>query len=98
MNKKIINIIYESIDEINEFLDDDSKVQKKDNTILFDIDNGLDSLFFFNLILVIEKKVFESFNFKIILTDTDNLNYENNPFKSIKSTASHIENLIKLKS
>ena len=95
MIKKIINIIYISIDEINEFLDDDSKIKKKENTILFDSDNGLDSLSFFNLVLAIEKKIFEDFNVKIILTDIDDLDHNNNPFKTVLSTAQYIENKIK---
>ena len=95
MIKKIINIIYISIDEINEFLDDNSKIKKKENTILFDSDNGLDSLSFFNLILAIEKKIFEDFKKKIILTDIDDLDDDNNPFKTVRSTAEYIVNKLK---
>tara|TARA_B100000579_G_C22445949_1_gene672026 strand:+ start:333 stop:620 length:288 start_codon:yes stop_codon:yes gene_type:complete len=95
MIKKIISIIYESIDEINEFLDDNSKIKKNENTILFDSDNGLDSLSFFNLVLAIEKKISEDYSVKIILTDIDDLDNDNNPFKTVRSTAQYIVNKIK---
>ena len=95
MIKKIISIIYESIDEINEFLDDNSKIKKNENTILFDSDNGLDSLSFFNLVLAIEKKISEDFRVRVILTDIDDLDDDNNPFKTVRSTAKYIENKIK---
>ena len=95
MIKKIINIIYISIDEINEFLDDNSKIAKNENTILFDSDNGLDSLSFFNLVLAIEKKISEDYSVKIILTDIDDLDNDNNPFKTVRSTAQYIVNKIK---
>jgi len=63
MKKKIENIIYQSIDELNNFLlDNDQKLEKSLKLIIFGSDSMLDSLSTINFIVILEEKINITFN------------------------------------
>tara|TARA_Y100001970_G_scaffold286159_1_gene407657 strand:- start:20913 stop:21203 length:291 start_codon:yes stop_codon:yes gene_type:complete len=95
MKKKIQELIFSSINELNEILEDDKKISLSEKTILLDPSGGLDSLSFFNFILSLEKKINGEFHKNIILTDLDQIDYNDNPFKNVQKMTNHIEKLIK---
>jgi len=57
MKKKIENIIYQSIDELNNLLDNDQKLEKSLELKIFGNDSILDSLSSINLIVILEEKI-----------------------------------------
>ena len=94
MKNNITEIIYEAINEINEFLDENDKINLNLNTYLFGDNSRLDSLKFFNLILSIESKLKTQLNKEILLTDNDEGMLQNKNFQTIKSLRDYILTLI----
>lgn len=94
MQNKITNIIYESVKEINEFLDENEKIKLSLNTFLLGDKSSLDSLKFFNLILSIERKIKDNLNKDILLTDNDESIFESNNFKTVRDLRDYISTLI----
>ena len=95
MKDKIDKIVSNSINEINEFLDDDEKVEITSKTALFGDDSPLDSLKFFNLILAIEKNLSDELNLEIVLSDNDEEIYNGENFSNIETLKKHILEKIK---
>ena len=62
MEEKINKIIFEVIDEINFLLEDQNKIEKKENEIIFGHVSKLDSLGRVNFIVILEDKISNEFN------------------------------------
>jgi acyl carrier protein len=54
--EELIGIIYESLEEVNEQLPDEQRIQKSPDAILVGQAGGLDSLGFVNFIALVEEK------------------------------------------
>jgi acyl carrier protein len=91
-NKEIIEIIYKSIDEINQ--QNDTHITKSAGTKLFGRDSDIDSLGLVNLITSIEDGIEELTGKYFPIADERALSMENSPFKTIETLANYIEILI----
>ena len=92
-NKKdIINIIYVSLDDINEQYE--LNIQKDTNTRLFGKDSNIDSLGLVNLIVSIEDSINKSFDTSISIADEKAMSQKYSPFRSIDTLADYIVSLI----
>ena len=89
---QIIDIIFNSIDEINE--QNDTNIVKDVNTKLFGKDCELDSLGLVNLITSIEENIEELTGIYIPIADERAFSLESSPFKSVETLANYIELLI----
>ena len=65
----VLNILYESIDELNEQRRLDSRLVRSPDTRLLGEQVGLDSLGFINLIALIEERCQERFGKTLVLSD-----------------------------
>ena len=90
MKKKIINIIYDSIDEVNQQLDAEEQLDKAIDTILFGENGKLDSLGLINLVITVEQNIEDEFDVSIALVDERAMSQENIPFKDVSTLAEYI--------
>ena len=67
--KVLFEIIYSSIDEINETLDDNEKIPLVPDVELIGINGILDSMDFATFILSLENKIFKKYNIQIDLLE-----------------------------
>jgi acyl carrier protein len=65
----LIGIIYESLEEVNEQLPDDQRIQKSPDAILVGGAGGLDSLGFVNFIALVEEKCAHRYGITFSLTE-----------------------------
>lgn len=93
VKEKVIKVIYSAIDELNQQLPKEQRLEKSPDTILLVGNGKLDSLAFINLIIAVEQKVEEEFKI-ITLTDEIAMLNKNSPFKSISSLAEYIMQLL----
>ncbi len=89
---KILDIIYESIDDINEDRDDTEKIVKAEETVLLGQEGVLDSFGLVSLIVAIEQSIEEQFNVTLVLADEKAMSMRNSPFRAIGIFADHISN------
>ena len=90
--EKIIDIIYNCIDDINE--QNGTNLINDKNTKLFGKESDLDSLGLVNLILNIEENINNEYNISISIVNEKAMSQTYSPFKSIDTLANYIKELI----
>jgi len=94
---KLLNIIYNCIDEINVQNEPDKQLSKTDETVIFGKASHLDSLGLVNLIVSLEEAVNDEFNLEIILADERAMSLESSPFRTVSTLADYILLLLREK-
>jgi len=93
--KKIIEVIYKSINEMNSQLDDKIKLVESTETVLMGSDGKLDSLALVNLIVVIEQNIEDKFDVSITIADERAMSQKRSPFRTIGTLTDYIDTLLK---
>ena len=88
--KKIYNVIFEVIEEINSQLSDELQLKKSEKTVLFGRDGNLDSLGLVNLLVAIEQNIEVVFDVNITIADERAMSQKHNPFGTVGSLADYI--------
>ena len=94
---KIVNIIYEAIDEINEDRDGDEKIEKSEDTVLLGQEGTLDSFGLVSLIVATEQNIEEAFGVTVVLADEKAMSQKNSPFRSVATFAEYIQTMLEEK-
>ena len=94
MNENIKQIIFDSIDELNQTSATGENVDKSEDIILYGKNGQLDSLGLVNLIVIIEQNIEDFLIADITLADERAMSQKNSPFKSINSLVEYISNLL----
>ena len=94
MKEKILKIIFESINVLNEQLPEGEHVDKSIDTTLFGPGSKLDSLGLINLIVAVEQNIEDEYETEITLADEKAMSQEQSPFETVKSLANYIEILL----
>jgi D-alanine--poly(phosphoribitol) ligase subunit 2 len=89
----IIEIIYQSIDEINQ--QERIDIPKSLQSQLFGRGSRLDSLGLVNFIVSVEEKINDKHGFSISLADEKAMSQKNSPFLSVDTLAEYILQIIK---
>jgi acyl carrier protein len=90
----IKNILYLSIDEVNQQLLEEQRINKEIDTILIGGNAMVDSMALINLIVAVEEKVSEKFQVNIILVDERAMSEEMSPFKTVGSFINYVSVLL----
>lgn len=90
-NGRIVQILFNAIDELNQQLPKEQHLKKSTDTALL---GQLDSLGLINLIVATEQGVEENFGTSITLADERTLAQENSPLKNIGTFADHVALLL----
>ncbi len=91
--EQITDVIYTSIDELNEMLGSNQQLQKSLQTAILKKGEGLDSLGFVNFISLIEEKYFDQFGRRIVLAQIDPAHDDQRAFESIGNFVDYIDSL-----
>jgi len=95
MKNKSLNVIYRSIDEYNNQINDELKIRNSTNTILMGSKSNLDSLGLVNLLVIIEQNIEDEFDVSIAIADERAMSQKHSPFRTIGSLADYIDMLLK---
>src|SRR6266403_1904911 len=79
--EELIDIIYQSLDEVNEQLPNGEQIQKSLDATLIGGVGGLDSLGFVNFVALVEEKCAHKYGITLSLTDTSSP--EDDPFEDV---------------
>jgi acyl carrier protein len=91
---KVLELIYDAIDEVNLDLNEGDKISKNEDTLIFGNGSNLDSLGLVNLITIIEQKLEEETGDFISIADERAMSMESSPFRSVKSLKQYVEELV----
>ena len=95
MKETIKLVLKESIDELNEQLDDDEKINFNEETRFVGSKACLSSINFVTLITIIEEIIEDKLNKTIHLVNEKAFSSKRSPFYSIETFVDYIEELIK---
>jgi len=90
----VLNCIYKAIDEMNEELEEGSKLEKSENAEIFGANSMLDSMGLVNLITIIEQIIEEETGNFISIADEKAMSMEVSPFRNVKVLKQYIETLV----
>jgi D-alanine--poly(phosphoribitol) ligase subunit 2 len=94
-NKKIENLIFNAVEEINNQLPDEKQLIKSTKTTLFGREGNLDSLGLVNLVVTIEQNIEDEFDVRITIADERAMSQKHSPFRTIGTLADYINMLLK---
>ena len=94
MRDEIIKVIYDAVEELNQQLPENNKLEKSLDQELYGMNGELDSLGLVNLVVATEQNVEESLDVLISLSDQRAMSQKNSPFRTIRTLADYVENLI----
>jgi acyl carrier protein len=89
-----VNIIYAAIAELNPQLAKEQQLQASLDTTLFGDGGKLDSLGLANLIVITEQKLEDHYGFRVDLMQNDPFSPGTGHFRTIRSLATHISDLL----
>ncbi len=87
MNQQILDLVIDSIHEINSFRPEGERLDPSADTVLMGDGGKLDSLGLTNLVVAIEERVEEAFGRSIVLLDESMFDEGDNPFATVTSLA-----------
>jgi acyl carrier protein len=90
--QKILAAIYDAIDEINELLEEEQKLEKSVDTALFDKSGKLDSLGLVNFVVAAEENIHKELGIFLNLSDAIVAQQENSPFRTVGTLVNFISN------
>lgn len=93
-SEKIIQVIFDTVDELNEQYTEEQRLAKSIDTVLFGEGGKLDSIGVVTLIVATEQKLEEIFDISLTLADEKAMSQERSPFRTIGSLADYIGMLI----
>ncbi|HEX4796140.1 MAG TPA: hypothetical protein VH370_20290 [Humisphaera sp.] len=89
----VLELIYATIDEVNQTRPPDRQVQKRPETALFGSASILDSLGLVNVIVGVEQRIAEQFGIAVTLADEKAMSQRNSPFRTIDTLADYVLSL-----
>jgi acyl carrier protein len=89
----VLQVIYESISDLNLQLPEEQRIRKSLSTVLFGGGGTLDSLGLANFIVITEQKLEESYGFRIDLTEDDPFSPTTGHFRTVESLATYVSEL-----
>jgi acyl carrier protein len=83
LNKEVEKLVLETLDEINEGLEEPEKIDRSINTILVGHGGQIDSLGLVQLIVSVEQKVNDNFNVEVSIVDDKAFSQNHSPFRTV---------------
>ncbi|SUX05511.1 hypothetical protein [Campylobacter lari] len=95
MRQKIQKIIFQSLVNLANELENDELKDPNLETKIYGVDGILDSLALVSLVTDLEELLSEEFSREIVLADEKMMSGKNSPFKNVEALVLHIEQLLK---
>lgn len=93
-NEKIIQVIFQAIDELNNQLSKEEKLEKSVDGVFFGSGGNLDSLRLVSLVTTLEQKIEEQFGITISMFDHLAFSENDNPFMTVNTLSDYIASIL----
>ena len=91
---RITQLIWDAIDEVNELLPEDARVEHSENAVLLGESGALDSFGLVNLVVALEQRIEDEFGIALTLADEKAMSYSRSPFRSVATLADYVQTLL----
>jgi acyl carrier protein len=96
MRGKVLDIINSVLLDVNEELDYEDFKSPSEQTLIYDGENGIDSLSLVLLLGNLEARINKEFDANILIASERAMSMRNSPFRSVGSLASFVESELAL--
>lgn len=96
LDHQIEIIVYQAVDELNEMLLPEQRLEKIPETILLGDGAKLDSMAVVSFIVALEEKINDTFAEELTLADEGALLVETTPFRTIGAVIKYLNNILKV--
>ena len=93
-NQQVLELIYETIDELNQTLATGMQLPKSPDTVLFGEGSTIDSLGLVGLIVGVEQRAAEQFEAAITIVNEKAMSLRNSPFRTVGTLADYVGELL----
>ena len=94
MKEKIIKLIYQTVDELNEQLPQEQQLGQSTKTVLFGKDGRLDSLGLVSFLVTIEQNIEDEFDVSITIADERAMSQKHSPFRTIGTLTTYVNMIL----
>lgn len=91
MRERILEVITRVIGEINDEMGYDNLNNASESTVIFDGDNGIDSLSLVLLVSTVEAEINKEFSANILIASEKAMSMRSSPFRTVDSLATFIQ-------
>ena len=92
--ERVLQLIYDAIDELNPTLKPDRQVEKAPDTVLFGEGSTLESLGLVSLIVGTEQRVADDLGVTITIVNEKAMSMRNSPFRTVETLTEYVTELI----
>jgi D-alanine--poly(phosphoribitol) ligase subunit 2 len=92
--KRVLEILFEAFDELNQMLPPDRRIVKEADAVLYDPQGSIDSLGLTLLIVAVEGKIEKEFGRHVPLSGNFSLGDEQSHFRTVRSLADYITGML----
>jgi acyl carrier protein len=93
-DERVVKAIFSAIDEVNQQLPREQRLEKSIHTVLLDESGKLDSLGLINLIVATEQNIEEEFGIAVSLIDEEVLSRQDGPFRNVSTLLCHVARIL----
>ncbi len=94
IQEQVKTIVFHAVDEINQDLKDNAKLNKSLDTILFGQGAKIDSMALVSLIVAVEEGISDEFGVAVTLANEKALSMAHSPFKSLGSMIDYVFDIV----
>jgi acyl carrier protein len=94
MDLRVLNAVYEAIDEVNGLRPSTQQLPKSTDTVLMGEGGRLDSLGLVNLVVATEQRVQDAFGVRVTLASDRAMSQRNSPFRTVQSLVEFVGMLL----
>lgn len=93
--ESVLRAVFATVDEVNQTLPDDRKLEKSVETRLFGQRGELDSLELVNFIVMLEQRLADEFGLVVTLADEKAISRTTSPFSTVERLADYVIELLR---
>ncbi len=95
VREEIVQIICESLSELNEELEYDSLRNINEETVIYGGDEGIDSLSLVRLVTDVEMQINDKYDASVVLASEKAMSMRNSPYRTVASLAEFADSELK---
>jgi hypothetical protein len=90
----IVDLVYRTVDEVNEELDGEVKLEKNAETVLYGRGARIASMALVSFIVAVEDNLREAFGLSVTLANEKAMSMERSPFKTLGSMIDYVADVV----
>ena len=93
--EQIADLVHRTVDELNEELEDNVKLEKAAETVLYGRGSTIDSMTLVSFIVAVEENIRREFGLSVTLANEKAMSMERSPFRTMDSVIGYVFDVVR---